>query len=109
MAWDGGKDWAQEAAEEIKAAQGPDMDLCWRLNAVLIREVIVKHRPMKEDTAYMPVPRCRSCAWWSPRGEGDPPTGWCNIENSLGNEIWTELYDRIVTTEDFGCVQWKEK
>ncbi len=63
------KDWAHEAADAI--IDGVDVPTGlggrWRDG---VREwivgAIVDHCQMKQDTAYMPVPRCDSCAYWKP-------------------------------------------
>jgi hypothetical protein len=98
------KDWALEAAEEtwdwIKSTDSYlPMD---------IRAIILKHCPMLPDVAYMPVPRCETCAHWTQR-EHDKTTGICGLDVTPSHKMWPDMYDNIVTTEDFGCVQWKKK
>lgn len=84
------KDWAQEAANEIaddvRIGDG---------NEEVFRAIIVKHCPMKEDTAYMPVPRCDSCKHYKPERHASAH-GWCRLLN-------TPL------PENFGCVKWEAK
>lgn len=86
-------DWMEEAADDIA---GKD------LNCFAIVEVIARHSPFKDGVAYMPVPRCDTCAHWRP--DRSLMTGDCHLinDNCGGNSI-------LETDADFGCVQWQEK
>lgn len=89
------KDWITEAAYEIgDESVGRD----W------IRDIIIKHCPMKSDVVYMPVPRCYSCVYWS-RFELET-VGVCNM---VRIPTAPASADTMETREDFGCVQWKVK
>ncbi len=92
------QDWIADAVDEVIR--------CYPYATVY--DAIVKHCPFKPDVAYMPVPRCETCAHWE-RAEyprpGVHPAGRC-----LNKVVWHQ-YDKadIFTFEDFGCVQWKAK
>lgn len=50
----------------------------------------------KPDVAYMPVPRCETCHWWS------------RISDTRGECGQVYQIDQSVPP-NFGCVEWKEK
>lgn len=67
---------------------------------------------LQPGVAYMPVPRCDSCQHWEPRdGDGDDGTGhcWFHTERHGEAKMYPDMYDAIITTADFGCVQWEAK
>lgn len=56
--------------------------------------------------AYMPVPRCKTCAHWDNIGSSNPHHGRCR----LGEHNAFSLADISETTHaNFGCVQWEAK
>ena len=96
------EDWAQEAAEEINRDK-----LDFYGNEDEIRRIILKHCPMKPDVAYMPVPRCATCAWWHahPPNARPRPTGECS-----SIVVYMETTSTHLKTEaDFGCVRWSPR
>ena len=104
------KDWAVAAAEELV-----DVDLNaglggrFRKTAVAeALDIIVKHSPYKQDTAYMPVPRCDVCMHWD-KDVIEPTEGSCLLMFEADAKVWPDYRDGINTKADFGCVQWKEK
>lgn len=87
--------WMQDASNEITAQQ---IEL-GRLSRVDVPAIIAKHCPFKPDVAYMPVPRCDSCARWA---RPDPKQdGICTLWK--GNQIV------VTTSADYGCVRWEAK
>ena len=97
------EDWAMAAASEIMlkiTAKTITTDFT-------VADIIEKHCPFKRDVAYMPVPRCDRCKLWTPRPELD--AGRCGLREKSSAKLWPELYDGIITTADFGCVQWEAK
>lgn len=86
------KDWALEAAKAIQwfvgYSAGEPAEAIEKL-----RDIIAKHCPFKPGVAYMPMPRCETCAHWI-----ELPYYWGRC-NPLA----------IETPPDFGCVQWKAK
>ncbi len=91
-------DWIGAAASEIRESTGD-------LANSEIREIISRHCPLAPDVAYMPVPRCDTCAHWTLRPEYVEPHGACTAE-----EIGSDCNDyTIIVPADFGCVQWKSK
>lgn len=108
------KDWIAEAAKELAAmfsfGTGRDSYVTDEQRQGVAEHyamIIANHCPMKPNVAYMPVPRCESCALWKPRDDKD--TGWCGLRELSQAKLWPEMYDGIITANDFGCVQWKEK
>lgn len=72
-----------------------------------IASTIEQHCPFKEGVAYMPVPRCATCARWHDENVG---RGICELPNdNAGESMFPEMYDNIVTSSNFGCVEWKAK
>jgi hypothetical protein len=73
-----------------------------------VREVLVACSPLEPDTAYMKVPRCDSCAWWT-RGTipviDAPSVGGTCVNPHL--QVHAEGAQAIETSEMFGCVQWE--
>lgn len=90
-------DWTLAAAEELYA----DVDA--ELSLEQIRDIIVKHCPMKQDVAYMPVPRCEICAHWGSYLEEDGKRE-CTL-----SEVFRIEVGEIYTPADFGCVRWQPK
>lgn len=109
------KDWAAAAAIELAShykhgSSGPDDYVTdeQRDNvAAAYLEIIEKHCPFEPDVAYMPVPRCETCNLWTPRVDLD--AGQCGLREKSSAKLWPEMYDCIITTADFGCVQWEAK
>lgn len=62
-----------------------------------MQDVIVKHCPFKVDVAYMPVPRCESCAHATPYEEH---AIWCDALSDGANMLFTK---------GFGCILWEAK
>jgi hypothetical protein len=59
------RDWMFDAALEIVGG-------CRTVSSKMqTRAIIAKHCPMKDDTAYMEVPRCESCRFWDPATQED--------------------------------------
>ncbi len=103
------KDWALEAATEIASyfsfGVGRDSYVTpeQRTNvAKNYRKIILEHSPMKPDVAYMPVPRCKTCAHWASH------TGACTAISIDAPKLPRGSL-LLLTTADFGCVRWKEK
>lgn len=89
------KDWMRAVEEEVERRQFEAGRLC----SVGIAEIVAKHCPFKPDVAYMPVPRCDSCARWA---RPDPKQdGICTLWK--GNRIV------VTTSADYGCVRWEAK
>ena len=88
------KDWVKDTARELEEADGWGKESANTAEA--IEAVIVRHSPFKPNVAYMPVPRCETCAHWAHYPHHLPSIGICE---SLGMRVGT----------DFGCVEWKEK
>lgn len=86
------KDWAEEAADEIIDKVPIDVGDYRNSVRAWIAGAIQRYCPMKPDVAYMPVPRCETCAFMDPR----IALPLCRLLN-------------VPVTKDFGCVQWKEK
>jgi hypothetical protein len=84
----------------------------------------------KEDVAYMPVPRCKTCAHWRdlPDATADPVDrvvrshaddmrldGLCYLNTTMflhedqARRKAVAYAGRFFVARDFGCVQWKEK
>jgi hypothetical protein len=86
------KNWITDAAREIHDN---------RHNSVgRVITIIAKHSPFKlVDVAYMPVPRCETCAHFIPYPGALLVGGTC-----IGKDLAGETVNI-----DFGCVQWKEK
>lgn len=111
MAGDGGKDWAREVAKELAShfsfGSGRDSYVTdeQRQNvADNYAAIIVKHCPFKPNVAYMPVPRCETCAHYE-KAPFEDGIGQCRNEDlklAPGER-------RMVIQEDFGCVQWEAK
>lgn len=105
------KNWVVEAAEEIAEEQWFTPDG--------IAQIIREYCPLKEDVAYMLVPRCEMCQHWSPIAL-TPRYGTCLLLQH-GNYARDLAISRLavadgaeypagLTTQDgFGCVQWKER
>lgn len=89
-----GIDWMNEAAREIVQFGSREYDLY--LTQAEAREIIEKHSPFKPDVAYMPVPRCETCAHWQ------SSTKACAALRSGPLSC-------IYTAPDFGCVKWKAR
>lgn len=84
------KDWTRDCAVEIDEMGSSDESAGW------VQEMIIKHCPFKQDVAYMPVPRCDSCAHYT------QSTQECAA-------LRTGPLNVIFTSPDFGCVKWKER
>lgn len=63
--------------------------------------------PEGVSLTMMPVPRCESCKWWDRQGGGE--MGSCNSIGSRGSAADFLEGDTLVTTAEFGCVQWEGK
>jgi hypothetical protein len=79
------EDWMIEAAKELTRFGDAHEET--------YRSIITKHSPFKSGVAYMPVPRCETCAQFIQHK--DPELGVCLKLNQL-------------VRTDFGCVQWKD-
>lgn len=97
------KDWAIEAAVDIIDYVKTGSTLEW------VAERIHAHCPFKRDVAYMPVPHCESCAHWRHMHANQGGCGYANNGEDIERRLWADMYDDVVTSADFGCVQWKEK
>ena len=102
-------DWVRDAAEAI--AGNPDCCDISSSSAEAMAEVIRKHNPAQPDVAYMPVPRCVSCRFWT---REDEHTGLCHMNKThfKRQTMWVDddaAVGVIATSEDFGCVQWTAK
>ena len=94
-------DWVTQAAKAIRSRWWPTTDD--------IRKIILKHQPLKPDTAYMEVPRCETCKYWQKDHSYEEPSGICLRQESYG-KIWSDCGDyTIMTSGDFGCVQYEAK
>ena len=98
-------DWAFEAALEI-AARAYEGEILGRD----VKAIINKWCPFKPDVAYMPVPRCETCAWWE-RSKIFSTHGECQYARTddLDRKLWATAYDGVLTEADFGCTEWKVK
>lgn len=88
------KDWMMEAALNIYhgGEHGEHLDT----SPEIMRDVIAEHSPFKDGVAYMPVPRCETCAHWT------TSTQECAaLRTGPLNVIYTSL--------DFGCVKWNAR
>ncbi len=103
------KDWTLDAAEEI-FNNLDEINLIeeHRKGTVpWIKGIIVQHCPFKPDVAYMPVPRCETCAHWDNLATENKHHGACRLYE---HDVYAPVsFSRMVTTENFGCVRWKEK
>lgn len=99
-------DFATEIAEELVALSGyaPDCDIQrWA-------DIIRKKWPLKEDVAYMPVPRCDGCKHWALDSVYIRRIGICAMQNSSEGQVSSDCGDYTIMTEsDFGCVQFEAK
>ena len=96
------KNWMREAAVEIAGNGTKYWDDRLIDQAV---DVILKHCPMKPDTAYMEVPRCETCRHFLPwkRLSAREP-----LESIRGDcQLFLGKLNGI--RNDFGCVQWEAK
>lgn len=107
------KDWAEEAAREIIDSDLDEgLGSRYRANAVAeardIRDIIVKHCPMKPEVAYMEVPRCATCKHWY-KGLGQHhDIGQCLRPYDSDSKVWPDRND-LNTKASFGCVEWEKK
>lgn len=103
------KDWVADAAQEI------DDGNALSTNTIAdIQAIITKHCPMKPDIAYMPVPRCETCAYWRRFAGELLPTrlervGTCQMSLDPPDRHNALVYGNLETEFDFGCVLWKAK
>lgn len=73
----------------------------------------------KPGVAYMPVPRCDGCRWWKAPSAIDGELGQClRVVDSSGLTHGSkaiplggrdDLFGRLLTAPDFGCIQWEGK
>lgn len=124
------KDWIAEAAKELAShfsfGGGRDSYVTdeQRTNVENNYATIIRvHCPFKPDVAYMPVPRCETCAHWhGPQqhsngraagvGERSAHHGVSRFRirgQCTEPTISPEQMDEFMTLPDFGCVDWKEK
>jgi hypothetical protein len=80
----------------------------------MVRLLIEEECPFKDSVAYMPVPRCETCRHWDRNiSEGTrviEEQGRClMMYEGSKTKIWPEYRDDIMTSADFGCVQWEAK
>lgn len=113
------KDWILATAEEI----GSEVVHDHLIDGIeTMRRIIVKHCPMKPDTAYMPVPRCDDCAHWDQAGAaGIPRHGACRllVHGNYARDLAIsrlaaahsdeDNHPDFITSDRFGCVQWQAK
>ncbi len=90
-------DWANDAAKEIVGYTTNVPDDYRPCLVGHFAAVIVKHSPFLPDVAYMPVPRCETCARWD------------KSEGVAGSEVGRCLWMNSNTFKSFGCVQHKPK
>ena len=74
------------------------------LSGAKVEALIRVHCPFK-------LPRCKTCVYWT---RNDKWTGSCRMNETYFDEptMWGNGEDgdpRVATSEDFGCVRWKEK
>lgn len=114
------KDWIAEAAAEI-VAEDLHVGIGGRYTAAVesnTRDIIRRHSPFKDGVAYMPVPRCDQCRFWTPTARG----GECQVIRHTSDESPRPRTARIAVSyeigghggwllmlPDFGCVQWEAK
>ena len=108
------KDWMTEAAKEIDRHTGGYMS---SVDADDIRAIIAKRCPFESGVAYMPVPRCETCAHW----RNDPHAVSDSDSYNIGDCCATDSpeFDRLRAKGikilfhqrplGFGCVQWEAK
>ena len=99
-----GRDWKADLIEDLATFPTNSM---W---PQMVSEAIDRHVPMKEGVAYMPVPRCETCANWTWRPAAQARDGICDMTKwPDGMRIATDCGENtIVTSADFGCVEWKK-
>ncbi len=111
------RDWMQRAVEQI----------CWDAKLVVfgitpeaqaaqrtifnnVRAAIEKECPFQKDVAYMPVPRCDSCAHWM---KPILPViyGECRklSYQEFPQPCSTDEDNCFQTIADFGCVEWEAR
>jgi hypothetical protein len=108
------KDWVVEAAENIQRSEG--LVVGSEDRKALIARIIEAHWPFEPDVvyipaqpgvAYMPVPRCETCAYWH-RFELED-IGRCGVVADPPERQYPRALGTLETKVDFGCVQWKAK
>jgi hypothetical protein len=92
-------DWVGEVAEQ--AAQHVGVELR-RTIATLIAE----HCPLAPDTAYMVVPRCETCRYWTPPRAAASTQGVCVILTAALSAVAVRPPIVIAVAPGFGCVEW---
>lgn len=99
------KDWMREAAEEI------EHQIEGVIGSGMIREIIAKHCPMKDDEAWMRAPRCETCKHWLEGASGATRNGICDLMSASFNSSVSLISGRILlaTGANFGCVRWEGK
>ena len=113
-------DWRQRAAVARAASRSADseqercvqigMAAIWTsaANELAAIRAAAPALPFERDVAYMPVPRCESCARWTRKtGRG----GTCGLacDDDVVPIPVLVTAGPLLTREDFGCVQWKER
>ena len=62
---------------------------------------------LKENVAYMPVPRCETCSEWRKHELED--IGTCALAANPPERHYPRALGDLETRADFGCVDWKAK
>lgn len=108
-------DWAAKAARYIVDAAIRVTTWADRKPAEEIAAIIKEHCPFKDGVAYMPVPRCETCAYWEPRSKLTHTWSVCALSRDVqgsGNMLAVLRMDAndcpVQTRNDFGCIQWKK-
>ncbi len=87
----------QEARDMLVRMGFPSAAYASSGTLIELANLINNSKRFEVDVAYMPVPRCDSCAHWSGGSHSD---GVCAKVIQLNG---------MLVPKDFGCVQWKEK
>lgn len=110
--WSGAEVTAEQQARDMLVRMGyPSAKWAPAGSLVELANLINNMSRFKEGFAYMPVPRCESCAHWDPSLDPKSPLGDCDLPDVDGIvqlESWDDA-GSLITRKDFGCVEWKEK
>lgn len=89
--------WVERAVKEI-------LEDGITFNVEQIKAIIALNCPFEEGVAYMPVPRCETCAHWSEFRNVDGEGECKKMQMPTSGGVYY-----LQTTADFGCVQWKAR
>ena len=92
----------QQARDMLERIGDPSAQQYSSGNLVELANLINNMSRFKVDVAYMPVPRCETCKYWTSH------TGACT-EISIDAPKMPRGSLLLITTADFGCVRWKAK